>query len=860
MTGAQESESKVAPQDAEDTSLFTDRVQPLLEAHCLECHSHAYDEAEGLLMLDSLAAMTAGGSRGPSLVAGKPEASLLFQALTYADTDLQMPPSEKLSEEDIEVFRSWIATGAKVPPSFQGSVATGGPQKSTAENHWAYQPLRSGEHATSAEVDAATGNPIDRIVSAKLETRGLQLSPRADSRTLLRRLSYDLTGLPPNLHQFAEFEASQLAGQDMLPTVDRLLASPQFGERWARHWMDVSRYADNKGYVFQEDREYAEAYKYRDWLVRSLNQDMPYDAFIRYQLAADLIPDASPADLPALGFLTLGRRFLNNKLDIIDDRLDVVTRGLMGMTVACARCHDHKYDPISQKDYYSLFAVFLNTDEPGGEPWPHRLADSEKERTAHVLLRGVPGNNGEVVSRRFVSLLNPSEVPFGEGSGRLDLARAIASPTNPLTARVLVNRVWMQLMGTPLVDTPSDFGTRSTEPEYLELLDSLAESFVANQWSIKQLIRHIVSSRTYQQSSLEIQPGKDVDPANRLYWRMNRKRLDFESLRDTLLKVTGNLDERLYGQAVPIDQLSGALRRTVYSYIDRQNLPSVFRTFDMASPDTHTPKRPQTSVPQQGLYLMNSDFIAEISLRLSEQPEFSDAEVDAAEKANRLFQQILGRAATEQEIQLAVELTEQAEQAAPAELAERWIYGYGPFDVSNATLQSFTRLPMFIAETWQGGAELPDAKLGWCKLSALGGHPGNSQEFAVVRRWVAPRSGTVSIRGNLNHPAAEGDGVRASLLSGGKLIEQWTALNQRMPTRAQGIDVEQGAVLDFVTDCISSPNHDSFEWKVAVQYREGTPKEFRSEAGVPQPPKTPMNPWALLVQALLTTNELAFVD
>lgn len=681
---------QAAPGTGDKEKFFVDRVQPLLREHCYECHSHESGDSSGNLMLDSLAGMLNGGSRGPTIVPSQPEQSILLHAVLYEDSDLQMPPEQKLDDEAIDTFRRWLADGAAVPEALRGDLSGEGADavdslEEAVRSHWAYRPPqrwsaaahdRANSTATSTSSDnpknPANENIIDAIVQAQLAAAGLTLSPQADRATLLRRLSYDLTGLPPTPN-----ETQQVLGDSredavvISELIERLIASPSFGERWARFWMDVSRYADNKGYVFQEDREYPGAHQYRSWLIRAFNQDLPYDQFVTQQLAADLLPTSKEAatvtqpsagevterppsppsppaannveNLPALGFMTLGRRFLNNRLDIVDDRLDVVTRGLMGMTLACARCHDHKFDPLTAADYYAMSGVFYNTDEPGGEPWPHRLVDSTEQRQAFILLRGSPGRRGDPVPRRFVSLLAPDETPFGKGSGRVELAQHIVSTDNPLTARVIANRLWLQLTGSSLIESPSDLGMRSPQPVQLALLDQLALTLsVDQQWSMKSYVRLIVSSRVYQQSSQYRADCAEVDPENLLYWKMNRRRLEFEPLRDTLLERVGQLDRHLYGPSESIVSDSYSHRRTVYAYIDRQNLPQVFRTFDAASPDNHTPMRAQTSVPQQGLYLLNSDFVAELSEQLAHRSQQAASVPNA--QAGWMFSQLFCRA------------------------------------------------------------------------------------------------------------------------------------------------------------------------------------------------------------------------
>ncbi len=671
---AQMPQSASEPSSAEQ--YFSQYVLPILREHCFECHSHASGEASGNLMLDSLAGMTVGGTRGAAVTPGSPTESLLLKAIEYSNTDLQMPPADQLTDAQIGVIRQWIASGAVMPDSMRGEAIVDLDPNPTrqlaARAHWAYQPpLRwQGDDRETPCREAV--NPIDAIVTSQLTTVGLSLSPRAERVVLLRRLSYDLTGLPPSIPATRDYlhdpRDDRTATEEV---IDRLLASPSFGERWARVWMDVARYADTKGYVFREDREYPAAHQYRSWLIDAFNQDLPYDQFVTRQLAADLLLSAdkakpnATADLPALGFLTLGRRFLNNKHDIIDDRLDVVARGLMGMTLGCARCHDHKYDPLTQADYYALFGVFLNTDEPGGEPWPHRLVDAADERPSFILIRGSPGNRGAQVERRFVSLLAPDERPFSSGSGRLELAAQIVSPQNPLTARVFANRLWLQLTGSSLVESPSDFGLRSAAPKQLALLDHLATSLVEESWSMKRLVRSIVTSQVYQQSSLQRAEPYALDPENSLFWKMNRRRLDFEALRDTLLLRTGELDAALHGKSETITTEPFSRRRTVYAYIDRQNLPQLFRTFDLASPDTHTPVRAQTSVPQQGLFLLNSDFVAELSRQLAGRAE--SAGTQHSQQAAWMFEQFFARLPNDQELALILDFlkSEPSEVASP---------------------------------------------------------------------------------------------------------------------------------------------------------------------------------------------------
>lgn len=846
---------------APDTiEFYNSHIQPLLAGACYECHSHQSGESSGLLMVDSGAAMLIGGTHGASVVAGNPDASPLYRALLYTDSDLQMPPDRKLSDEQIEVVKQWILAGAVAPKTDHDPVAKSGAEV-IAKEHWSYRM----PSATFTGGDAA--GAIDVLLGKRLSEKGLAFSPQADRRTLLRRMAYDLTGLTPSFDELEKFANDSRDDQWVIAdAIDALLASPHFGERWARHWMDLSRYSDTKGYVFQEDRQYTQAYRYRDWLIESFNRDLPYNAFVRKQIAADLdvdTDDNGDEDLPALGFLTLGRRFLNNRHDIIDDRLDVITRGLMGMTLACARCHDHKYDPVSQADYYALSGVFLNTDEPGGEPFAHRLADAPDQRESRILMRGNPSSPGDKVPRRFVTFFAPNEQPFGPGSGRRELADHITAADNPLTARVMVNRLWMNLMGASLVESPSDIGTRCPPPLQQELLDQMAVDFQTDGWSIKRMIRRIMTSAAYQQQSVARGPHVDlaieVDPANTLYWRMNRRRRDIESLRDGLLAASGKLDRQLLGPSVKVDQAPFPKRRTVYAYIDRQDLAGFLRNFDMASPDAHSPSRAYTSVPQQGLYLLNSDFVAEQSIELGRQAATLAEASDRKSAGDWLFRQSLGRSATEHELQLASEFIDSPPEQ--QEVSETWIAGYGTLDLTAETLTKFARLPKYQDGRWSGNDGAPDAVLGWCLIHAQGGHPGVGLEFAVVRRWVAPRDGSIRIRGTLNHPAKEGDGVRGTLLHDAQHpLGQWTVFGGAAKTPVGSLDVRQGQTIDFITDSVGNPNHDSFNWTVRIRYDDGARETYDSEKQLPTPRPEPLDGWQLLAQAILASNEFAFID
>jgi hypothetical protein len=626
---------------AELVDFFERRIRPVLVEHCYECHAADAKALMGGLRLDSPAGLKKGGDSGPAVEPGKPGESLLVSALRYES--FEMPPKGPLAPEVIADFEAWIAAGAIDPrrePAPHGADAAH--ESPAPKDHWAFRKPQSASPPIAA--DATLQSEIDQFVVAKLRDAGLTPSPAADARALLRRLSYDLTGLPPTADELDAFELQRAADPNAAAAayasaVDRLLESPRFGERWGRYWLDVARYADTKGYVFEEDRNYPTAYKYRDWVIGALNADMPYDRFLVAQLAADKTDD--PTAAPAMGFLTLGRRFLNNPHDINDDRIDLISRGLMGLTTACARCHDHKFDPIPTADYYSLYGVLASSLEKQHEDGPPTLEDAPTPIEPVVFLRGQPGNRGPKVSRHFLSCLVEGEPqPFASGSGRLELAQAIASRDNPLTARVWVNRVWAHLFGRGLVTTPSDFGTRGDAPTHPELLDWLAVTFMEDGWSTKRLIRRMVLTSTYQQTSAANDAGLAADSENALLWRMNRRRLDLEAFRDSVFAAAGTIDLTVGGPSVQLTSAPFPPRRAVYGFIERQNLPAFFRTFDFANPNVHSASRPQTASPQQALFMMNSPLVLEQSHALAARTAGAGGDLQRLE---RLYRYALGR-------------------------------------------------------------------------------------------------------------------------------------------------------------------------------------------------------------------------
>jgi hypothetical protein len=548
---------------------------------------------------------------------------------------------------------------------------------------WSFQPVRQ-PPLPPVRDGARVKSPVDRFVLAKQEEKGLRPSPPADKRTLLRRVTFDLTGLPPTLDDVDAFLADD-APDSYQRVVERLLASPHYGERWARHWLDVARYGEDQAHTF-EARKYPDGFRYRDWVVKAFNTDLPYDRFLLMQIAGDLLDGPERADhLAATGYFALGPVYYGKAVaDELDDRVDTLARGLLGLTVACARCHDHKFDPIAAKDYYALQGVFASTDykeyvltPEGGideqavsdptdkmardkkkdaprKPVFHALAEKAKPANARVHIRGDSAKLGDEVPRRFLAVLaGDSATPFTQGSGRLELARAIASPDNPLTARVMVNRVWHHLVGRGIVATPGNFGSLGERPTHPELLDWLADRFVTDGWSVKSLVREIVLSATYQQGSRFDEANARVDGDNQYLWRMNRRRLEVEPWRDAMLAVAGTLDTTLGGPAVDLSSAANR-RRTVYAAVSRHNLDPLLRLFDFPDPNLTSDRRPVTSVPLQQLFVLNSEFMAKqaraLAVRVATGPDADDAG-----RIRRAFLLVYGRPAREPEVLLGLQ-------------------------------------------------------------------------------------------------------------------------------------------------------------------------------------------------------------
>jgi hypothetical protein len=1146
----------------DQVEFFESKIRPILVDSCYPCHNAAEGKTKGSLALDTRDGLLKGGATGPGLIAGDPDKSLLIQAVRYTDEDLQMPPLKdgvggKLSPEKIAALETWIRLGAPDPRT--GPVVAAALDMTRARQHWAFQPLPQ-----PPDPIAQTPDPISALVLPKLTAARLSPAPAADPRTLLRRLTYDLTGLPPTPEEMESFLSDSASSAQPHPSpsshqshsaafdaaytraVDRLLASPRYGERWGRYWLDVARYADTQGYlVGNAERRFAYSHTYRDYVIRAFNSDKPFDQFLVEQLAADQLPlgeDRTP--LAAMGFLTLGRRFLGNQNDIIDDRIDVVTRGLLGLTVACARCHDHKFDPVSMRDYYALHGIFASSEEPAEKPllakldesapayreflrkraeievkieakkrelvdtfladqrkktgdyllavhdaaklapgekfelfagtrklnieilkrWQKYLADhaaspgpllapwfaalrltdstsavathtaltspssspdgptapratptallahlapsdsaasdsqlsalssqlsgttihpallaalrekppatlkdlaalynrvftaAEKStagssaienqnskienlppadlpyadaakmlkrqtddktsalrrdlealnwtepgaplramslvdkptpKNSAILLRGNPANRGPEVPRRFLEVLTPpdsqlsaidAQLPSPKSSGRLELARGITGPAAPLAARVFVNRVWGWHFGTPLVRTPGDFGIRTAAPVQHDLLDRLAAEFVAGGWSVKKLHRTILISATYRQSSDASPAALAADPDNQLLSRFPRRRLEFEALRDTLLAASGQLDLTPGGLSDDLTKEPFTRRRTVYGFIDRQNLPGMFRTFDFPNPDTSSSQRFATTVPQQALFLMNSPFAQHQARQLAQRPAIATAPTDAA-KIHALYRTLYQRPPAPEELTLAQSYlaTTSGSQltALNAQLpAAGWAYGTGAYDPATGRTRDFTPFAHHKPGTGKSkktdarlspGATFPDPVLGHLSLTPTGGHPGHTSAHAAILRWVAPADGTISIDGTLAHPTAAGDGVHARILSSRTgLLGEWTVHNTKTATSFPDRPVTAGETLEWIVDSRTNANSDSYTWspKITFTSPDTPPRTWDATADFNTPTKLPipLTPLETLAHVLLLSNELAFVD
>ena len=755
--------------DANGLLFFEKNIRPVLAAKCYSCHSVESKKQKGGLLLDSREATLAGGEAGHAVVPHSPGESELLKRLRSRDKDEIMPPpkeGEPLSAEVIAHFEKWIEMGAPDPRTAGAKPIARKIDIEEGRKFWAFVPPVSKQPPADT---AWARSDVDRFIRAAQVEKGVSPVADAEPRALLRRLYFDLVGLPPRPGEVDAFLADSSSAA-LAKTVDRLLASPQFGERWGRHWLDVARFAESTG----KERNYTfpEAWRYRDWVIDALNADKPYDRFLREQVAGDLMPHSSPQErdqlIIATGFLALGPKGLNEKnkkqftADLVDEQLDAITRATLATTVACARCHDHKFDPITQRDYYAMAGIFLSSKTyygtTGGknrnatqlipltpaaalvkEPTPapdddevkekltaaqharllaaaqkknpklatrlSTMTDEQKTRlfsnlvaggkkklkieaaqprdpsrpecmgvlesrpeNAHLLVRGEVDQPADAIPRGFAAVFTNStpEIP-ATASGRVQLADWLTR-SNPLTARVMVNRVWQHLFGEGLVATEDNFGATGERPSHPELLDFLAVKFakpVADGgmgWSTKALIRELVLTRTYGLSTAPDSAASERDPANRLHWRQEPRRLDAESIRDAILAVSGQLDttpprgsviykigDGYIGRGLaPRDfEENDSKKRSVYLPIVRDFVPEALELFDFAEPSLVIASRETTNVPAQALYLMNSPFVRAsaqaAARRVLASPLDNNARVDL------LHQLTLGRRATDAE-------------------------------------------------------------------------------------------------------------------------------------------------------------------------------------------------------------------
>lgn len=729
-SGEEQSDTQIS---AADRQFFEAKIRPVLVKHCYGCHSADAKEVGGKLLLDTRESLFRGGQSGPAVVPGDPDKSLLVQAVRYEG--LEMPPEQPLPEAAIHDLVTWVKQGVPDPRTAEAAVDGGSEAESkpTDPSLWSFQPVEN-PPLPKVTNQAWCFDPLDHFVLAKLESAGLAAADDAEPAVLLRRLFHDLVGLPPSMTQVQAFVAAyqQDRRQAVAQWVEKLLAMPQFGERWGRHWLDVARYGESNGNDgLGRNPTFPHAWRYRDYVIDAFNRDVPYDRFLTEQIAGDLLPAASAAErdrqLIATGFLALCAKpakamNANFDMDVVDDQINVVSTAVMGLSVACARCHDHKHDPIPTRDYYALAGIFKSSETLWGAAANERLTapptslhelataevftpptahdasddsagsdgkapakpqeksakspakalamgvrDREKPADCKIHVKGESSSLGPVVPRGFLSACDvggDSPPINAKQSGRLELATWLTSGRHPQTARVLVNRVWLHLFGQAIVDTPDDFGVYGSRPTHPGLLDHLACRLVDEGWSVKRLIRAIVLSRTYQLSSQASGELRDADPENRLAGRHNRRRMDAESLRDSILLVSGQLDLQP-GQGSAVAHLDvlvnkhGSLHqpsnhRSVYLCMLRNSPPAELAAFDLPDGVTVAGKRDETTLPTHALYLINSPFLVQQAEFFARRMLAAEAE-DAA-RVRWAFHRALNREPSDGEMRGAIEL------------------------------------------------------------------------------------------------------------------------------------------------------------------------------------------------------------
>ncbi|XZE17678.1 PSD1 and planctomycete cytochrome C domain-containing protein [Pirellulaceae bacterium SH449] len=750
---APEKPGQIDETQSADIDFFENKIRPILIEHCYSCHAADAKIIRGGLLVDSRDGLLEGGDSGPALIPGNVDESLLLSALKHES--FAMPPDRKLPDSVIADFQTWIARGAIDPRDTGNAEPPRGVDFEAAKSHWAFQPIND-PVPPSVSNEGWVKSPIDRFVLAQLEAANMKPRPRADKETLIRRASFDLLGLPPTVAEVEEFLADE-SPEAFEKVVDKLLQSPHYGERWGRHWLDLVRYADSNG--ADENHELPNSWHFRDWVVRMINRDQPLDQFITEQLAGDLLPKTGDEQidgerLTATGMLVIGPKMLAEQdkdkmvIDIVDEQIDTVSRTMLGLTIACARCHDHKFDPITAKDYYALAGIFYSTktmaDRAFVSNWLERplpSAEIESQRVEHqkqidatkVELaaseealklqteklnqlqteleaakaeaeslkqkveaqkkeveeaeKGMPnftmvmaadeatptelpihirGNHltlgKEKIARGIPAILAetaPQPIMPENQSGRLQLAQWLVSPENPLTARVMVNRIWMWHFGQALMRSPSNFGLRAEEPTHPDLLDYLASRLIEDDWSMKQLHRTIMNSATYQMASdvdfPESQQYAQQDPENRLLWRRTRRRLEAEPVRDSVLFVGGGLDLKIGGKAPDVN----ANRRAIYLPVNRASLYEMFSTFDYVETANHIEQRPTTTVPHQALFLLNSPIVHAQATAIAK--ELISRHENPQDRVRALFGILYARQPTEAELNRSMLFIEDAE-------------------------------------------------------------------------------------------------------------------------------------------------------------------------------------------------------
>jgi len=930
---------------------FEQHIRPILKAYCLDCHG-GNEKPEGGLDLRLKRLIVHGGESGSALQPGQAANSNLLKRIKSGE----MPPSEKkVPAAQIAIIEQWIAAGAPTARPEPATIAPGLGITEEERAYWAYQPIRRPGPPTVRD-QSNVQSEIDLFVTAKLESIDLGLSGSADRFALLKRATFDLIGLPPSSDEAEEFLADQSPDAfDRL--LDRLLASPHYGERWGRHWLDVAGYSDSEGDGSVDTiRPYI--YKFRDYVIGSLNADKPLSQFLIEQLAGDeLVPQPhknlsaeSQERLVATGFLRMAADPTASgqgepdasRNQVMADTVKIVSSSLLGLSVGCAQCHDHRYDPISQNDYYQLRAIFepslnwkawviprdrvisLYTEDDRAkaaaveadvatlqatynqkrdkfvaeafdkELEKHPAENRDKLRDAFktaadkrteeqkMLVASNPNLNlnpgvlyqynaaaaeelkkddAAIQARRaqkpvedFISVLdepvgaNPPTVLFYRGdyrqakqvvqpadltiaapdnerfmiaeddpslptSGRrLAWARHLTNGRHPLLGRVLMNRFWLHHFGRGIVDTPSEFGLLGTRPTHTELLDWLASELPRRGWSAKQLHRVMMTTRTYQQSSSRHERGNARDADGALYSRYPVRRLEAEIVRDRAIAVAGRFNDTMFGKPLDImEDFAGqvhvkddAPRRSVYVQDRRSKPVSLLAAFDAPVMAVNCERRSSSTVAPQSLMLMNGDFFLAQADHLAKRLR----ETTPMDFESELTAPLAARYGTHR---------------------AHWQFGYGYVEESaaGAARVQFTALPHFSGSAWQGGATLPDAVLGWPLLHATGGHTGD-QQHCVIRRWTAPRDGSVAITGKLKHPSENGDGVRSRIITAQNgLAGTWQAKAGEVETAVQGLSVKTGDTIDFVTDCRADVSSDSFEWTVQIDLTDAANAHVR---------------------------------